>query len=196
MFWLLIAILLPVVVFAAFLGCLHTRRLLSFFDDHLEKTREQLDQKFYQRRNLVPSFIALGAGLPDIGNECLEMLDNAAELVIRSKGFQERLVAENRLSSALSCLRKRLDARSKPLPDDLRNLLEELDDRETGITVSGDLYNRQLRILDDYFQKIPYRWTVSLCGYRSPPVVEISLSSTPASCRISEVTQKKQETNP
>lgn len=173
--WLItIPVLLAVCI--ALLGCLHTRRLLSRFTAHLERTRDQLEESFHSRRNLVPSVIALGAGVPGLGCEYLETLDNAAELVIRSKGFAERMVAENRLSSTLRCLRNGLEGESVALPPDLAALVVELNERETGIAVSAELYNRQVRAMIDFFRKKPYLWLGPLCGYREPYSVDVRLS--------------------
>ncbi len=178
MYWLIV---IPgFALFAvALVGYVNTRRMLSRYLLHLEKTRNQLEQQFRQRRHLLPSFIALGAGVPGLEHECLETLDNAAELVIRSKGFEERLVAENRLSSALYHLRARLERKRSELMPDLVSLIGELDNREAGIMVAGDVYNRQMQDFSACFQKFPHRWIGAFCGYRPPHAVEIRLSTTP-----------------
>jgi hypothetical protein len=179
----LIIILLVATVIGAVFGGLHTRRLLSRFSDHLNRTRDELDDRYRLRRNLVPSFIAFGAGLRSLGCESLETLDNAAELVIRSKGFEERLVAENRLSSALNCLRKNLAEQPDDLPPTLTGLISALDERETGLAVTGEFYNRQVQSFNECFSKIPYRWIGPVCGYHPVYPVEIRLSSTPAAVK-------------
>ncbi len=176
--WLIV---IPVFAFftVALVGYVNTRRMLSRYLLHLEQTRNQLEQQFHQRRHLLPSFIALGAGVPGLEHECLETLDNAAELVIRSKGFEERLVAENRLSSALYYLRSRLERNRSQLMPDLVSLIGELDNREAGIMVAGDVYNRQIKDFIDCFDKFPHRWVGAFCGYHPPHTVEIRLSTTP-----------------
>lgn len=163
----------------AMLAYLNSRRMLSRFQSHLDDAREQLEQQFHQRRNLLPSLIALGASAPGVEHECLETLDNAAELVIRSKGFEERMVAENRLSSALYHLRSRLEGAASRVSPEMAELVNELDDRESGLTVAGDLYNRQRQDFIDCLRKLPYRWLGVLGGYRPPHAIEIRLSTSP-----------------
>ncbi len=178
MHWLLVILGFAIVV-VAIVGFVNSRRMLSRYLWHLEKTCHQLEEQFHQRRNLLPSLIALGAGVPAVEHECLETLDNAAELVVRSKGFEERLIAENRLSSALHHLRSRLESDRAGLSADLAALIDELDDRESGIMIAGDLYNRQRQDFIACLRTVPYRWLGSLGGYRPPHAVEIRLSTTP-----------------
>ncbi len=189
---LAIAILVLVVVLG--LIYIYARRMLLRYIMHLEGMRAQLEERFHQRRNLVPSFIALGAGVSGLGQECLETLDNAAELVIRSKGFDERLLSENRLSSALHYVRARLEKDISNVTPDLVALLSELDEREAGVQVTAGTYNGQVKDFSEYTQKIPYRWVAPLCGCYPPPAVEVRLSSSPVpSRRQPRQTQEKTE---
>lgn len=194
MFWF-ISIMLLVIAGAALLLWLHTRRLVMGFTDHLLQTRSELESRFHQRRNLIPSFIALGAGIPGLETECLETLDNAVELVIRSHGFEERMIAENRLSSALGYFRNRLSGLTIPMPPDLAALIRELDDREAGIAVASELYNRQIKAYRDNFTRPLRHWLGSLCWYRPPHPVVIRLSTTPVADKTRRL-QTKEESTP
>ncbi len=167
----------------ALAGILYTRRLLTRFSAHLQGTREELDERLRQRRNLIPSFIALSAGIHNLELEHLETLDNAAELVLRSKGFAERAVAENRLASALGCLRRIWADPALTLPPGLTHLITALDDREAGIAMAAELYNRQVQTFNTSFGRLPCRWLGPLCGYQPAYPVDIRLSSTPAAVR-------------
>lgn len=193
MFWFIIIPLLVIAGAALFIW-LQTRRLVMGFASHLRQTQSQLDSRFHQRRHLIPSFIALSAGISGLETECLETLDNAVELVIRSHGFEERLVAENRLSSALGYLRNRLSSLTVPLPPDLATLIRELDDRETGIAVAGDLYNRQIKEYRDNFTRPLRHWLGSMCGYRPPHLVVVRLSTTPPGDKTRRMQSKEEST--
>ncbi len=177
MFWF-IGIPIGLMLCVALLAWLHTRRLVLRFNTHLQETRSHLESRFHQRRHLIPSLIALSAGVTGLETECLETLDNATELVIRSHGFDERLIAENRLSSALGYLRNRLNDLPANLPPDLSALLNELDNREAGIAVAGDLYNRQAQEFRDTFTRPPHPCLGPLCGYHPPHPIDIRLSTT------------------
>ena len=181
-----------VLVGALVFSYVYTRRMLLRYMMHLEGMRAQLERRFHQRRNLVPSFIALGAGVPGLGQECLETLDNAAELVFRSKGFEERLLSENRLSSALYYVRTRLEKDLANVMPDLVALISELDEREAGIRVAAGIYNGQVKDFAEYIKKIPYRWVVPLCALQPPPAVDVRLSSSPVPSRRQSRKQAKE----
>lgn len=193
MFWY-IAIPFGLVICAVLFIGLHTRRLVHRFNTHLQQTRDHLDSRLHQRRNLIPSLIALSAGAPGMETECLETVDNAAELVIRSQGFDERLLAENRLSSALAHLRKRLTERVADRPPDLTALLEELDNREVGIVVATDLFNRQVVEYRESFTRPPQGWLAPLCGFHPPHPVELRLSTTPPASNHRRSSNKEDST--
>lgn len=154
----LIGIGIAVVVVLMFAGkVIGWRNTLVDFQEETKKAWGNVDNQLQRRMDLVPNLVETVKGYAAHENEVLTNVTKARASVAGAGTPQEKISANNELSSALS----RLLVVSEQYPDLKANqnfmaLQDELAGTENRISVARNRYNEAVGIFNKTRKKVPY----------------------------------------
>ena len=140
-----------------------------------ENAFANIDIQLKQRHDLVQQLVATVKGYADHEKEVLTRVTEARSAAMNATTINEKIQAENALTSALSGLRVSLEA----YPDLKANqnflqLQTEIADIETKLAAVRRFFNSATRELNNAVQTFPSNIFAGMFGFHKEPMFEVS----------------------
>ena len=144
----------------------------------LHNNREQafanIDVQLKQRHDLIPQLVATVKGYAEHEKELLVRVTEARSAAMSATGINEKIQAENQLSSALAGLKVSLEA----YPDLKANqnflqLQEEISDIENKLASSRRGFNMTTREYNNAVQTFPSNLLAGMFGFKKEQMFEV-----------------------
>jgi len=147
----------------------------------LRNTRENafadIDVQLKQRHDLIPQLVATVKGYASHEKETLDRVVSARAGAINAKSIDEKIVAENALSSALTGLKVTVEA----YPDLKANtnflqLQEEISDIENKLAAVRRFFNSATKELNTAIEMFPANIIAGMFGFRKEMMFDVGVS--------------------
>ncbi|MBS7366897.1 MAG: LemA family protein [Prevotella sp.] len=154
--------------------------LISMYNNlvKLRNNRENafanIDVQLKQRYDLIPQLVSTVKGYATHERELLERVTAARTAAMSATGINDKIQAENALSSALAGLKVSVEA----YPDLKANqnflqLQAELSDIENKLAATRRFFNSATKELNNAVQTFPANLIAGIFGFRKEPMFEI-----------------------
>ena len=154
--------------------------LISMYNNlvKLRNNRENafanIDVQLKQRYDLIPQLVSTVKGYATHERELLERVTAARTAAMSATGINDKIQAENALSSALAGLKVSVEA----YPDLKANqnflqLQAELSDIENKLAATRRFFNSATKELNNAVQTFPANLIAGMFGFRKEPMFEI-----------------------
>ena len=154
--------------------------LISMYNNlvKLRNNRENafanIDVQLKQRYDLIPQLVSTVKGYATHERELLERVTAARTAAMSATGINDKIQAENALSSALAGLKVSVEA----YPDLKANqnflqLQAELSDIENKLAATRRFFNSATKELNNAVQTFPANLSAGMVGFRKEPMFEI-----------------------
>ena len=168
-----VIIILVVVVVLAFM-CISLYNNLVRLRNNRENAFANIDVQLKQRHDLIPQLVATVKGYAQHERELLESVTRARAAAMNATGINDKIVAENQLSSVLAGLRVSLEA----YPDLKANqnflqLQNEISDLENKLAATRRFFNSATKELNNACQTFPGNILAGMFGFHTEPMFEI-----------------------
>ncbi len=168
----LICIIIAVVILV--LLCIGGYNSLVRARNNRENAFANIDVQLKQRHDLIPQLVATVKGYAAHEKELLTRVTEARTAAMGAQSINDKIDAENKLSSALSGLRVSLEA----YPDLKANqnflqLQNEISDIENKLAASRRYFNSATRELNNAVQSFPSNIIAGIFGFKTEPMFEV-----------------------
>ena len=168
----LIIILGVVVLIAILLISLYNR--LVKLRNNRENAFANIDVQLKQRHDLIPQLVATVKGYAEHEKEVLTRVTEARAAAMSATGINDKIAAENKLTSALAGLKVSLEA----YPDlkanqNFMHLQQEIADIENKLAATRRFFNSATRELNNAVQTFPSNIFANMFGFKKEPMFEI-----------------------
>ena len=168
-----IIILLVVVVVLA-IWCVSIYNNLVKLRNNRENAFANIDVQLKQRHDLIPQLVATVKGYAQHEKELLERITQARSAAMSANTINEKIQAENQLSSALAGLKVSVEA----YPDLKANqnflqLQTEIADIENKLAATRRFFNSATRELNNAVQTFPSNIFAGMFGFQKEPMFEV-----------------------
>ena len=154
--------------------------LISIYNNlvSLRNNRENafanIDVQLKQRHDLIPQLVATVKGYAQHEKELLTRVTEARAAAMSATGINDKIQAENQLSSALAGLKVSLEA----YPDLKANqnflqLQNEISDIENKLAATRRYFNTATRELNNKVQSFPSNILAGMFGFQKEPMFEV-----------------------
>ncbi len=166
-------IILGVVIMLAIWGVSLYNNLVKLRNNR-ENAFANIDVQLKQRHDLIPQLVATVKGYADHEKEVLTRVTEARSAAMNAGSINEKVQAENALTSALAGLRVSLEA----YPDLKANqnflqLQGEISDVENKLAAVRRFFNSATRELNNAVQTFPSNIFAKMFGFQKEPMFEI-----------------------
>lgn len=139
-----------------------------------ENAFANIDVQLKQRHDLIPQLVATVKGYAQHEKELLTRVTEARAAAMQATGINDKIQAENQLTSALSGLRVSLEA----YPDLKSNqnflqLQNEISDIENKLAATRRYFNTATRELNNKVQTFPSNILAGMFGFHKEPMFEV-----------------------
>ena len=139
-----------------------------------ENAFANIDGQLKQRHDLIPQLVATVKGYAAHEKETLAMVTNARAAAMGATSINDKIAAENALSTALAGLRVSLEA----YPDLKANqnflqLQGEIADVENKLAATRRFFNSTTKELNNAVQTFPSNLLAGIFGFHKEPMFEI-----------------------
>ena len=139
-----------------------------------ENAFANIDVQLKQRHDLIPQLVATVKGYAQHEKELLTRVTEARAAAMSATGINDKIQAENKLSSALAGLRVSLEA----YPDLKANqnflqLQNEISDIENKLAATRRYFNTATRELNNKVQTFPSNILAGMFGFQKEPMFEV-----------------------
>ena len=139
-----------------------------------ENAFANIDVQLKQRHDLIPQLVATVKGYAQHEKELLTRVTEARAAAMSATGINNKIQAENQLSSALAGLKVSLEA----YPDLKANqnflqLQEEISDIENKLAATRRYFNTATRELNNKVQTFPSNILAGMFGFQKEPMFEV-----------------------
>ena len=167
-------IIILVVVAVLVLGVIGIYNNLVKLRNNRENAFANIDVQLKQRHDLIPQLVATVKGYAEHEKELLTRVTEARAAAMSATGINDKIQAENTLSSALAGLKVSLEA----YPDLKANqnflqLQTEIADIENKIAATRRYFNTATRELNNAVQTFPSNILAGMFGFKKEPMFEI-----------------------
>ena len=167
-------IIILVVVAVLVLGVIGIYNNLVKLRNNRENAFANIDVQLKQRHDLIPQLVATVKGYAEHEKELLTRVTEARAAAMSATGINDKIQAENALSSALAGLKVSLEA----YPDLKANqnflqLQPEIADIENKIAATRRYFNTATRELNNAVQTFPSNILAGMFGFKKEPMFEI-----------------------
>lgn len=169
----LIIVLVAVALIALWLVSLYNR--LVSLRNNRENAFANIDVQLKQRYDLVPQLVATVKGYATHEREVLERVTAARAAAMGAQSVNDKIMADNALTSALTGLKVSLEA----YPDLKANqnflqLQTEIADIENKLAATRRFFNSTTRELNTAVQAFPSNLIAGMFGFHKEPMFEIA----------------------
>jgi LemA protein len=167
-------IIILIVVAVLVLGVIGIYNNLVKLRNNRENAFANIDVQLKQRHDLIPQLVATVKGYAEHEKELLTRVTEARAAAMSATGINDKIQAENALSSALAGLKVSLEA----YPDLKANqnflqLQTEIADIENKIAATRRYFNTATRELNNAVQTFPSNILAGMFGFKKEPMFEI-----------------------
>ena len=139
-----------------------------------ENAFADIDVQLRQRHDLIPQLVATVKGYAAHEKETLERVINARNGAVNARGINEKIAAENVLTSALAGLKVTLEA----YPDLKANtnflqLQEEIADVENKLSATRRYFNSATRELNTSVESFPSNIIAGMFGFHKETMFDL-----------------------
>lgn len=168
----LIIILVVVVLIAIILISLYNR--LVKLRNNRENAFANIDVQLKQRHDLIPQLVATVKGYAAHEKEVLTRVTEARAAAMNATGINDKIAAENQLTSALAGLKVSLEA----YPDlkanqNFMHLQQEIADIENKLAAVRRFFNSATKELNNAVQTFPSNIIAGWFGFHKEPMFEV-----------------------
>jgi LemA protein len=168
----LIIILVVVVLIAILLISLYNR--LVKLRNNRENAFANIDVQLKQRHDLIPQLVATVKGYAEHEKEVLTRVTEARAAAMSATGINDKIAAENKLTSALAGLKVSLEA----YPDlkanqNFMHLQQEIADIENKLAATRRFFNSATRELNNAVQTFPSNIIAGMFNFHKEPMFEV-----------------------
>jgi LemA protein len=175
----MIAILIILAVLVILVISLYNR--LVKLRNNRENAFADIDVQLKQRLDLIPQLVEAVKGYMKHESTVLTDITNARTNALQAKTINEKIVAENQVTSALQGLTVAVEA----YPDlkasqNFIQLQEEISDIENKLAAARRFFNSATRELNNAVQTFPSNILAGMFGFRSEPMFDLGTERTRA----------------
>ena len=139
-----------------------------------ENAFANIDVQLKQRHDLIPQLVATVKGYAEHEKELLTRVTEARAAAMSATGINDKIQAENALSSALAGLKVSLEA----YPDlkanqNFLHLQGEISDIENKLAASRRFFNSATKELNSAVQRFPAVLLAGMFGFHTEPMFEV-----------------------
>lgn len=166
-------IILVVVVLLVIWGVSIYNNLVKLRNNR-ENAFANIDVQLKQRHDLVPQLVATVKGYADHEKEVFMRVTEARSAAMSALSIDDKISAENALTSALSGLKVSLEAYPElKANQNFLQLQNELSDIENKLAAVRRFFNSTTRELNNAVQTFPSNLFASMFGFKKEPMFEI-----------------------
>jgi len=170
-------IILAVVVVLA-LAAIGIYNNLVKLRNNRENAFANIDVQLKQRHDLIPQLVATVKGYALHEKELLTRVTEARAAAMNATGINDKIQAENALSSALAGLKVSVEAYPElKANQNFLQLQEEISDIENKIAATRRYFNTATRELNNAVQTFPSNIFANMFGFKKEPMFEIPQES-------------------
>ena len=162
------------IILVLFILVISKYNLLVKLKNNRENAFADIDVQLKQRHDVIPQLVATVKGYAAHEKETLEMVVNARSGAMNARTIDDKIVAENALSSALSGLKITLEA----YPDLKANtnflqLQEEISDIENKLSSVRRYFNSATRELNNAVETFPSNIIAGMFGFKKQMMFDL-----------------------
>jgi len=170
--WILIGVFIIAIIWAV-----GKYNLFIKLRNNRENAFADIDVQLKQRHDLIPQLVATVKGYASHEKETLDRVVSARSGAINAKGIDEKIVAENALSSALAGLKITLEA----YPDlkantNFMQLQEEISDIENKLAAVRRYFNSATKEMNTAIEMFPGNIIAGMFGFRKEMMFDLGAS--------------------
>ena len=170
--WILLGIVVVVFIWA-----IGKYNLFIKLRNNRENAFADIDVQLKQRHDLIPQLVATVKGYASHEKETLDRVVSARSGAINAKSIDEKIVAENALSSALAGLKITVEA----YPDlkantNFMQLQEEISDIENKLAAVRRYFNSATKELNTAIEMFPGNIIAGMFGFRKEMMFDLGTS--------------------
>lgn len=167
-------IIILIVVVLLVLWCVSIYNNLVRLRNNRENAFANIDVQLKQRHDLIPQLVATVKGYATHERETLQKVTDARAAAMGATTINEKIGAENMLSSALAGLKVSLEA----YPDlkanqNFMQLQGEISDIENKLAATRRFFNSTTRELNNAVQTFPSNIFANMFGFKKEPMFEV-----------------------
>ena len=162
------------IVLLLVLMCIGIYNSLIKLRNNRENAFANIDVQLKQRHDLIPQLVSAVKGYAEHEKELLTRVTEARAAAMKATGINDKIQAENQLSSALAGLKVSLEA----YPDLKANqnflqLQNEISDIENKLAATRRYFNTATRELNNKVQTFPSNILAGMFGFQKEPMFEV-----------------------
>mgnify|MGYP003292262104 CR=1 FL=1 len=164
-----------VVIVVLAMMCIGLYNNLVKLRNNRENAFSNIDVQLKQRYDLIPNLVNSVKGYAAHEKELLESITRARSAAMSATDINQKIEADNQLSSALSGLRVSVEA----YPDlkantNFQQLMTELSDIENKLAATRRFFNSATKELNNAVQTFPGNILAGMFGFHKEPMFEVS----------------------
>jgi LemA protein len=162
------------IVLLLVLMCIGIYNSLIKLRNNRENAFANIDVQLKQRHDLIPQLVAAVKGYAEHEKELLTRVTEARAAAMQATGINDKIQAENQLSSALAGLKVSLEA--YPYLKANQNFLQlqnEISDIENKLAATRRYFNTATRELNNKVQTFPSNILAGMFGFQKEPMFEV-----------------------
>lgn len=180
-------IAIVIIVVLAFM-CIGLYNNLVKLRNNRENAFSNIDVQLKQRYDLIPNLVSTVKGYATHEKELLESVTRARTAAMSATDINQKIEADNQLSSALAGLRVSVEA----YPDlkansNFQQLMTELSDVENKLAATRRFFNSATKELNNAVQTFPGNILAGMFGFHKEPMFEVSATERAAVEKAPEV---------
>ena len=181
-------IIILVVVVLLVLGCIGIYNNLVKLRNNRENAFANIDVQLKQRHDLIPQLVATVKGYAQHEKELLERVTQARAAAMGATSINDKIQAENALSSALAGLKVSVEAYPElKANQNFLQLQSELADIENKLAAVRRYFNSATKELNNGVQQFPAVLFAGMFGFHQEPMFEVQQEERAAVQKAPEV---------
>ena len=167
-------IIIAIVVGLVAVGLVSMYNNLVRLRNNRENAFANIDVQLKQRHDLIPQLVETVKGYAKHERELLERVTQARSAAMSASSINDKVQAENALSSALSGLKIQLEAYPElKANQNFLQLQGEISDIENKLAATRRFFNSATRELNNAVQTFPSNLIAGMTGFHKEPMFEI-----------------------
>ena len=164
------------IVFLLVIWAISKYNLFIRLKNNRENAFADIDVQPKQRHDLIPQLVATVKGYASHEKETLDRIVNARAGAINAKSIDEKIIAENALTSALAGLKVTVEA----YPDlkantNFMQLQEEISDIENKLAAVRRFFNSATKELNTAIEMFPANIIAGMFGFRKEMMFDLGI---------------------
>ncbi|MDR1112822.1 MAG: LemA family protein [Bacteroidales bacterium] len=170
----MVIIIILAVVVLMFFFCIGIYNSLVWLRNNRENAFADIDVQLKQRHDLIPQLVATVKGYATHEKETLDRVVKARNQAVQASTINEKIGAENQLTSALAGLRVTLEAYPElKANQNFMQLQEEISDVENKLASVRRFFNSATKELNNKVQTFPSNIIAGMFGFHKEPLFDL-----------------------